>query len=378
MRRLGIVAALILPVANIAANAVGVKQQPINHVGLATRVFHPTATRNWRGAQEQDLRCIIWYPAADTAVDVKQTIGPPHAPLFEAGTASPHAAFAPSLSPYPLILLSHGTGGSSEQLAWLGTALAKAGYIAVAVDHPGNNSHEPYTPEGFALWWERAIDLSEVLDGMLADKEFAPHIDDSRIAAAGYSIGGFTVLELAGAQTDINEFFDLCSEKNGGAKTDIPRPDVDTTVCHVPEMRNMGTVDDVLKAVRKTSRESLARSGESYADPRIKAVFAIAPALGFTFTEDSLHTIQLPVEIVAGSADRIASPRENADYIRSYIHGARETVLPKVTHYTFLDTCTTEGKQKLDLYCTDQVDRDVIHAQVSTQAIKFFNRALRM
>ena len=373
MRRLGIAVVLILSAVGCAANAAAPKQQPINHVGLATRVFHPSAPRNWRGAQEQDLRCTIWYPAADTAVEVKQTIGPPDAPLFESGMASPQAAFAPSLSPFPLILLSHGSGGSSEQMAWLGTALAKAGYIAVAVDHPGNNSHEPYTPEGFALWWERATDLSEVLDGMLADKEFARHIDDSRIAASGYSIGGFTVLELAGAQTDINEFFDLC-----GTKTDTPRPDVDTTICHIPEMRTMGSVDDILKAVRKTSRESLARSGESYLDPRIKAVFGIAPALGFTFTEDSLHAIQLPVEIVAGSADRIAPPRENADYIRSYIHGARETVLPKVTHYTFLDTCTAEGKQKLEAYCTDVVDRDTIHTQVSAQAIKFFNRALRM
>jgi predicted dienelactone hydrolase len=370
MRILGIAAVLIL---SVAANAAAPKQEPINHVGLATRVFHPVATRNWRGAQEKDLRCTIWYPAAHTAVDVKQIIGPPDAPLFEAGMAAPHAAFAPSLSPFPLVLLSHGTGGSSEQMAWLGTALARAGYIAVAVDHPGNNSHEPYTPEGFALWWERATDLSEVLDGMLADKELAPHIDDSRIAAAGFSIGGFTVLELAGAQTDINEFFDLC-----GRKSDVPRPDVDTTVCHVPEMSGMGSVDDLLKAVRKTSGESLARSGESYSDPRIKAVFAIAPALGFTFTEDSLHAIKLPVEIAAGSADRIAPPRENADYIRSTIHGARETVLPKVTHYTFLDTCTAEGKQKLAVYCTDEVDRDAIHAQVAAQAIKFFNRALHM
>ena len=373
MRRLSIAVALTLSAASLAANAAGVKQQPISHVGLATRVFHPTAPRNWRGAQEKDLRCTIWYPAVDTAVEVKQTIGPPDTPLFDAGMASPHAAFAPSLSPYPLVLLSHGTGGSAEQMAWLGTALAKAGYIAVAVDHPGNNSNEPYTPEGFALWWERATNLSEVLDGMLADKELAPHIDDSRIAAAGFSIGGFTVLELAGAQTDISEFYDLCS-----TKSDAPRPDVDTTICHVPEMRSMGTVDDLLKAVRKTSRESLARSGQSYADPRIKAVFAIAPAMGFTFTEDSLHAIKLPVEMTVGSADRIAPPRENADYIRAYIHGARDTVLPKVTHYTFLDTCTAEGKQKLAVYCADEVDRDAIHAQVAAQAIKFFNRALHM
>lgn len=45
-------------------------------------------------------------------------------------------------------MLSHGTGSSAIQLAWLGTVLARHGYIAVAVNHPGNNALEPYTAEG--------------------------------------------------------------------------------------------------------------------------------------------------------------------------------------------------------------------------------------
>ena len=77
-------------------------------------------------------------------------------------------------------------------MAWLGTALARAGYIAVAVDHPGNNSNSKATVEGLALWWERAADLSDVLDGMLADQSFGPHIDAAHVAAAGYSLGGYT------------------------------------------------------------------------------------------------------------------------------------------------------------------------------------------
>jgi predicted dienelactone hydrolase len=337
-------------------------------VGVTTRVFHPQAQRNWRGSPHHELRVTVWYPAAENTVETPQALGPPDAPLFLAGSAAPHAAFAPALEKWPLILLSHGTGGSALQLAWLGTALARAGYLAAAVDHPGNNALEPYTAEGFVLWWERATDLSEVLDGMLADAEFGPRIDATRIGAAGFAIGGYTVLALGGARTDISVLLDLCHQQ--------PQ----TAVCHVPEMKDMGSPDQVLQAVRKTSAVSLAGSADSFRDPRIRAVFAIAPAVGMTLTPDSLHAMRLPVEIVVGSADPIAPPRENADYIRSSIRGAKETVLPNVAHYTFLDTCTPAGKEKLGVFCADNpgVDRNAIHDQVNALAIKFFDHALHM
>jgi predicted dienelactone hydrolase len=336
------------------------------HVGVTTRVFHPAAMRNWRGDAQKSLRCTIWYPASDSAVEVRQTVGDPATPLFEAGMAAPGAPFAPSVYAWPLVLLSHGTGGSAVQLAWLGTALARAGFIAVAVDHPGNNSLAPMTPEGMALWWERATDLSEVLDGMLADGEFGSRIDPKLIAAAGYSLGGYTVLELAGARTDIQRLFELC------AKND------DNAVCHVPEAHGMGSVEDILRATRKTSGESLARSGESFRDPRIKAVFAIAPALGFTLTEESLREIKRPVQMVLGDADRIAPADNNADYVQTFVRGAGVTLLPKVSHYTFLDTCTAAGKKALSRYCADDVDRDAVHAQVAAQAVGFFEKSLRL
>jgi predicted dienelactone hydrolase len=337
-------------------------------VGVVTREFTPKQMRNWRGAEGKTLHCVIWYPAVDTAIETRQLIGPPDAPLFEAGSATPHAPFAPALGKWSLILLSHGTGGNAMQMAWLGTALARAGFIAVAVDHPGNNSatDAPLTPEGMALWWERATDLSNVLDGMLADEEFGAKIDPRLVAAAGFSLGGYTALELAGARTDISALFDLCRKND------------DNAVCNVPETRGMGTPDEILQKVRKTSGESLARSGESFRDPRIQAVFAIAPALGFTQTPESLHSIRIPVEVVVGADDPIAPPEQNASYVRSNIRGARETILPNVTHYTFLDTCTAEGVKKLPLYCGDSARRDAVHAQVAGMAVQFFYRALKL
>lgn len=336
--------------------------------GLVTRDITPTARRNWRGTPDHTLHVTVWYPAADTAIETRQTIGPPDKPLFQAGTATPHAAFAPSLDPFPLILLSHGTGGSAAQLGWLGTALARAGFIAAAVDHPGNNAVTGYTPEGFLLWWERATDLSEVLDGLLADPEIGPHIDKDRIGAAGFSLGGYTVLELAGARTDISGLYDRCKSKP------------DDPMCRVPEMKDMPPANQMLENIRKTSGESLARSADSFRDPRLHAVFAIAPALGFTQTPESLHSIRMPVEVVVGSADPIAPAANNANLIKANVRGARETILPNVAHYTFLDDCTDLGKKTVPDFCTDPpgVDRSAVHMQTSGMAVQFFARAFHL
>ena len=42
----------------------------------------------------------------------------------------------------PLVLLSHGTGGSAVMLAWLGETLARAGYVVAAINHHGNTATE--------------------------------------------------------------------------------------------------------------------------------------------------------------------------------------------------------------------------------------------
>jgi len=54
-------------------------------------------------------------------------------------------------------------------------------------------------------------------------------------------------------------------------------------------------------------------------------------------------------------------------------------VLPGgVAHYTFLDTCTDVGKEKLAVYCGDVVgvDREKVHTTVSAMAVKFFDKNL--
>src|SRR5260221_8864406 len=82
-------------------------------VGVSTRAFSISQPYNWRGAQTHALVTTIWYPAARHSVEQPQWIGPPKSPLFNLGKAAPDAAFASTPAKFPLILLSHGTGGSA-------------------------------------------------------------------------------------------------------------------------------------------------------------------------------------------------------------------------------------------------------------------------
>lgn len=340
--------------------------------GETSRVFHPAGLREWRGGKPE-LRVTVWYPAAEGAVERPEELGPPGMPLFHEGAAAKDAPLVAGARKLPLVVLSHGTGGSAEQMAWLGQALARAGFVAAAVDHPGNNGNEPYTPQGFTLWWERATDVSQAIDGLLADEALGPRIDHERIGVAGFSLGGYTVMELAGARTDISVLYDDCRAKP------------DQAWCQVPEMRQMKgaeslqTTESILAVVRKTSALSLARSGESYADERIHAVFAIAPAIEEVLTPESLKKIRLPVDVVVGNADTIAPAARNGEYLRAHVRGLKLTVLPGgVGHYTFLDTCTEAGKARLGVLCSDAagVDREAVHAQVAARAVEFFSREL--
>ena len=138
--------------------------------------------------------------------------------IFELGMAAQNAPLVPKPARFPLVVISHGTGGSALSMAWLGKALAAHGYVAAAVNHPGNNAAEPYTAEGFSIWWESASDLSETISGMLADAKFGDRIDPERIGSAGFSLGGYTMIAIAGGITDVQGFIRFC-DSTGAAGT---------------------------------------------------------------------------------------------------------------------------------------------------------------
>ena len=71
----------------------------------------------------------IWYPSKDSATS--QRLG-----LFEQTVANGGAVAGRSL---PLIVMSHGTGGSFEGHYDTALALAEAGFVVAAVTHTGDN-----------------------------------------------------------------------------------------------------------------------------------------------------------------------------------------------------------------------------------------------
>jgi predicted dienelactone hydrolase len=251
-------------------------------------------------------------------------------------------------------------------MMWLGHYLASRGYIVAAINHHGNTSSEKrLAAQGFLLLWERARDLSAVLDKILADPFFGPHIDRERIGAAGFSLGGYTVIAIAGGRFSSRQFDSFCQS-----------PDRDFTCEPQPEFPDAPKIFAQLKETDPVVKESLSHSGDSFRDPRIKKVFAIAPALGGGFTRAGLAEIRIPTFIVVGDADKVAPPRTNAQRYARYIKGAKLKVLEGgIGHYTFLAECNAHGKSVLDL-CRDlpSVDRAEVHRQVAQMAFEFFER----
>jgi predicted dienelactone hydrolase len=333
-------------------------------VGVASRHLLPTEPYDWRGAGMHALLEAIWYPAESGADPKPQRIPPVGPAIFEAAPAAPEAKIAASPAKLPLILLSHGTGGTAQSLAWFATALAAHGYIVVGVNHPGNNAMEPYTVQGFTLWWERAKDLSTVLDDILADPDFGPHVDRRRIGGAGFSLGGYTMIELAGGKTSREHYAKVC------------RATPDQVSCKPPpEFPDLLAKAVALAATDLAYAKALREDGASYRDSRIRAVFTMAPALGPAFAPASLKTIAIPVAIVAGAQDSIVPVDANAKYDAAQIPYAALTIFPgKVDHYVFVDECTEVGRSSLPLLCVDRpgVDRAAIHDEAIDLAAKFF------
>ncbi|GAA5164308.1 hypothetical protein [Viridibacterium curvum] len=127
--------------------------------------------------------------------------------------AVPARLYLPSsaqTAPVPLVIFSHGLGGSREGYSYIGRDLAAHGMASLHVQHVGSDR---------ALWQgnrlttalrlmqaagddeavARVQDLRFALDQLLAS-DYARQIDASRIAAAGHSYGANTTLLISGAQ----------------------------------------------------------------------------------------------------------------------------------------------------------------------------------
>lgn len=345
----------------VGAQPLSARAQP---VGMSIIHYEDHHRRNWTDTGDRPLNAVVWYPAVAGATETAWEAG-----FFDAGLNARDANMAPSPEKMPLILLSHGTGGSAAGLGWLGEALAAKGYIVAAVNHHGNTGAEPNPAlQGTIVWWDRPQDLSVLIDKLVADDRFGSRIDASRIGVAGFSIGGYTALAAVGARLSHALWQKFCADEPGACK--LP-----------PEVSDKFSPEDVERLMTRDPRvlDAFSHMGDSYADPRIKAAFVMAPVMKIAMTTDSLKTIQAPVHIVVGDQDDQAIPEYNAKPIAALIPGAELEILPKVTHYTFLPTCNERGNRDIKTLCASPpgVNRDVVHRHVADMAADFFAHHLK-
>ena len=123
--------------------------------------------------------------------------------------------------PFPLVIFSHGFHGRNTQSEFLMRAIAQAGYLVIAPNHSDaaltgsqagshvssqsisqSRSKESFRqPENWsdATYIDRRDDITKLVSALHCDANFESLIDWKRIALAGHSLGGYTVLGLAGA-----------------------------------------------------------------------------------------------------------------------------------------------------------------------------------
>jgi predicted dienelactone hydrolase len=155
------------------------------------------------------LRAGVWYPATDAESVFRYANG-------HTNTALASDAPVADCEFFPLIVFSHGFGGCGTQSIFLMEALARAGYIVVAPDHKDarckvdkaqrtggliERGEEPFRQPAkwsAATYKDRGDDIRRVLDELAKDTQMGPHIDWSRVGACGHSLGGYTIMGLAG------------------------------------------------------------------------------------------------------------------------------------------------------------------------------------
>jgi len=132
----------------------------------------------------------------------------------------------PSPAKLPLIVYSHGLGGSPVGRGYIDVAvqLAAQGYMVAAVFH-ADNRFSPVRIEdvgdlAFALVFFpvivqmqalRPFALKAMTDELLSDPGYAPGVDTTRIGAFGASLGGEAVAHLVGAKLT-SSIFKNCDE----------------------------------------------------------------------------------------------------------------------------------------------------------------------
>ena len=217
-----------------------------------------------------------------------------HYPCEQAATATSFGPYELDVSVdapvargrFPLVVISHGSGGSPLLYRSLSLLLARSGYFVALPKHPGNSLGDDALAQSVQILRDRPRQLVDLLAALLADATLAASIADEAVTAIGHSLGGYTVLCVAGGQ---------------------------------PWTR---------------SREPLAVAH----DARIGALVLLAPACGPFLAPQALAAVQAPILALTAEHDALTPEQEIRAALAAVPDQTRVTVrtIANAGHFSFL------------------------------------------
>ena len=294
----------------------------------------------------REMELAVWYPAEGG----KEILFAEN-PVFKGGLVRDGAQ--PRAGKHPVVLLSHGMGGSFLSLNWLATGLASRGAVVVAVNHPFG-SFRDRDPDKMFNHWTRAQDLKVALDHVLSDPALSAAVDPSRIYAAGFSYGGWTVLSLAGV---------------------TGKPEGSAAYCAAAGERSH-TCTDLTTYGFDLAKVDRSLWSASYKDTRIRAVAAIDPGLTWELGKEDVRDVEQDKLLLIGlgtGKDRLYATDTSAEGsgFEALVPDAKVKLLAPANHFTAMPICKPAGEailaaEKDDPVCTDPAggNRQAVHDEI--------------
>lgn len=318
------------------------------HIGQKTFEF-------FDNSRDRKLVTEVWYPTHDSFSENDKAFSP-----FKRKFTVRDGKIIKGQ--YPLVLFSHGNGGSRLSMEWLAQALVKEGYIVAAVDHWGN-THDNKIGIEFIKPWERPQDISSILTQLLQNKTFGERINPQRIGALGFSYGGYTVIALAGAVLDYPTLQSYFKTEQG-----------------IRDLSNIREFPNLADMINDTSFLELTKNLPELKDPRIKSFFAISPGTAQGFIDRSqFKDVTDPVFIIGCQADKVTPVDSYARHYHSFIHQSDYFEFGgEVGHYVMLAEANDVVKKEVPAIFVDHpsVNRNEVHQKVIELATSFFKKNL--
>lgn len=214
-------------------------------------------------------------------------------------------------------MFSHGSGGTPLGHHDSLTALARAGLVVAAVEHPRDNNRDD---SGFGTDLQmigRPHHIVALIDSLLSHPTLGPLIDKNRIGMVGHSAGGYTALLIGGAVPN----FALAKEYRAAVGTN-------------PALQpNLQRADAVGRERRKPDLHYIS-------DPRVRALVLWAPGFDYAFDRDGLSKVQVPILLYRPSEDDLVPHPWGAERIAQLLPIPPEYhVLEGAGHFVFFAPC---------------------------------------